>query len=277
MKRRNFAATDEVAQRDLAEDLMGLCRVDRECGLVERSRRLQGLGANLFVSDAGPKAMQVAAVIFDFDGVLVESAAIKSEAFAALFRRHGHEVVRQVVEHHDRNAGVPRHNKIRHYYDAFLGSPLDDSGVNALADELGRLVEDRVTAADPVAGASETLAQLTEMGIPAFVASATPEAELRRIIAARNMLGYFTGIHGSPTTKIDVARRVVKDLSVEGARVVFIGDALADLEAAQVAGCSFIGRVPYGEASIFPAGTLIVPDLCRFLDVAQGMNTSQAS
>lgn len=43
--------------------------------------------------------------IFDFDGVIVESADIKTNAFAELFEREGKDAEEKVVEYHLKNAG----------------------------------------------------------------------------------------------------------------------------------------------------------------------------
>ena len=216
----------------------------------------------------------VDAVIFDFDGVLVESVEIKTEAFRQLFQPFGEEVTARVVEHHNNNAGVSRFEKIRLYYRDYIGRPLDEAGVADLAEEFGALVEELVVAAAPVAGAGELLDDLLNAGIPAFVASATPEEELKRIIERRGMTGYFRGIFGSPTTKIEAATRVVRSFDLDPRRVVFIGDALADFNAARATGCRFLGRVPPGAVSLFPQGTAIVESLLGF---GRAVASAQAS
>jgi beta-phosphoglucomutase-like phosphatase (HAD superfamily) len=47
------------------------------------------------------------AIVFDFDGVILESADIKTNAFRALFASYP-EHVDQIVDFHLRNAGVSR-------------------------------------------------------------------------------------------------------------------------------------------------------------------------
>ena len=49
--------------------------------------------------------------IFDFDGVLVDSVDIKTNAFKALFMEYGDDVVRKVVKFHLQNGGVSRLEK----------------------------------------------------------------------------------------------------------------------------------------------------------------------
>ena len=46
------------------------------------------------------KATDWQAIIFDFDGVLVESVDIKTQAFAGLYQSYGETIVGKVVRYH---------------------------------------------------------------------------------------------------------------------------------------------------------------------------------
>ena len=48
------------------------------------------------------------AIIFDFDGVLVESVDVKTRAFASLYEKYGQKVVAQVEDYHLNNGGIAR-------------------------------------------------------------------------------------------------------------------------------------------------------------------------
>ena len=61
------------------------------------------------------------AVVFDFDGVLVESVDVKTDAFAALYRPYGSDIVEKVVAWHMAHGGVMRFEKFRHFHRVFLG------------------------------------------------------------------------------------------------------------------------------------------------------------
>ena len=45
----------------------------------------------------------IRSIVFDFDGVLVDSVNIKTEAFARLFDHEGPEVLEKVVAYHLEN------------------------------------------------------------------------------------------------------------------------------------------------------------------------------
>ena len=97
------------------------------------------------------------AFVFDFDGVLADSVEVKTEAFSRLFELYGEGIQQQVVEHHRKNGGMTRAEKIRHYFDAFLGRPLDDHRLRTLCDDFANLVVDNVAAAAEMPGARRFL------------------------------------------------------------------------------------------------------------------------
>ena len=59
-------------------------------------------------------------IIFDFDGVIVDSVGIKSDAFAHLYNSYGTQIENKVVEHHEKNGGLSREEKIKYYHKNFL-------------------------------------------------------------------------------------------------------------------------------------------------------------
>ncbi|HYD71316.1 HAD family hydrolase [Azospirillum sp.] len=200
------------------------------------------------------------AIIFDFDGVLVDSVNIKTEAFAELYRPHGEEVARQVAAYQRAHGGMTRHAKIRHFGATLLGRAPTDAEVDALAARMGALVEEKVTACPMIAGARDFLDR-HHARVRLFVASATPEAELRRIVAGRGLAPYFRGVHGSPTPKDRVVAQIVRAAALDPARTVMVGDAEEDRAAAAASGVPFIGVLAPGQPSPFPPGVPTIPDL----------------
>jgi phosphoglycolate phosphatase-like HAD superfamily hydrolase len=210
---------------------------------------------------AGLRAeMNVAAIIFDFDGVIVESVDIKTRAFATLFQSEPASVVQAVVDYHLANAGLSRYVKFAYVYEVLLRRPLDDATALVLESRFSSLVTDQVVACPMVAGARSYL-DARRGEVPLHLVSATPQGELREIVGRRALACYFEDVMGSPATKAANVRRVIDRHGYDPARVPLIGDGLQDHEAARALGLPFIGRVPPGQRSPFPACTSTVPDL----------------
>ena len=58
-------------------------------------------------------------IIFDFDGVIVESVNIKTIAFKKIYKKYGNEIVNKVVDHHLSNGGMSRFEKFNYYHKNF--------------------------------------------------------------------------------------------------------------------------------------------------------------
>ena len=209
------------------------------------------------------------AIVFDFDGVLVESVDVKGDAFVALYEADGPAVQAKVRAYHDAHGGVSRFEKIKLFEEEYCGRAADEARVNALADRFSEIVERRVVDADAVAGALEFLRDY-EGAAPLYVASATPQDELRRIVSKRGMDGFFNGVYGSPRKKDALLADIIAEHGYDAACVLMVGDAITDYKAAMTCGTAFLGRVPPGHESPFPAGTRVVADLRGFADHLKG-------
>ncbi|ARO87027.1 HAD family hydrolase [Nitrosospira lacus] len=201
------------------------------------------------------------AIIFDFDGVVVESGDIKTEAFGNLYRTHGETVMTAVMQYHRANGGMSRYQKF-HYFQEYLldRPPLTPDEEQQLDRRFSELVVEAVIASETVPGAAE-LIRKEAARIPLFIASGTPEAELNTIVARRGLASYFTGVCGSPTPKQTLIGNILSGHNLPPERVLMIGDALIDYQSARLNNIAFLGRVRPGDKNPFPADVDIVPDL----------------
>lgn len=203
------------------------------------------------------------AIIFDFDGVVVESGDIKSQAFAELYRHHGETISQAAVEYHRANGGMSRYLKFHYFQQNLLNQPpLTKEEEQELDQRFSELVMNAVISCQPVAGAEGLLNRMAEQ-IPLFVASGTPENELRVIVERRGLARYFTEVRGSPRLKELLVADILSAYPLAPERVLMIGDALVDYESAHQNGIPFLGRVRPGDTNPFPESVEIVPDLCQ--------------
>lgn len=200
------------------------------------------------------------AIAFDFDGVLVESVDIKTQAFAELYLPYGQRVVDAVVAYHLAHGGVSRYEKFRYFHEILLGQAIDDKVMRELAERFSVLVEDAVVAAPWVAGAYDFLCAQHEQ-FELSIVSGTPEAELQRIVQRRGADAFFRHIKGAPASKGDLLREIVLLGGYAPERVLMVGDALTDYDGAREAGVSFVGRVPSSARNPFPSGVGVIEDI----------------
>lgn len=184
----------------------------------------------------------IKSIIFDFDGVIVESAEIKTEAFKELFADYPKKI-EQIVHYHLVNAGISRYVKFRYIYEQILGKDLRKDKEFELGRRFSKIVWQKILDAPFVAGAKEFL-DTYKKKYQFFIASGTPEEELHNIIRAKGLQGYFKEIHGSTKKKADIINNIINNYNFVREEVVYVGDAQSDRIAAEQAGISFIERVP---------------------------------
>lgn len=205
------------------------------------------------------------AIIFDFDGVVVESGDIKTQAFANLYRAHGETVMAEVARYHRLNGGMSRYQKFHYFQQHLLEKPPLTPDEEQQLDRLfSELVVEAVIASEIVPGAAE-LIRKEAARIPLFIASGTPEAELNTIVMRRGLASYFTAVRGSPTPKQMLIADILSSHALSPERVLMIGDALIDYQSAQMNKVAFLGRVRPGDDNPFPAEVNTLPDLTPLL------------
>lgn len=206
------------------------------------------------------KSHRLQAIFFDFDGVILDSTRIKSEAFRQLYSSYGDEVVNKVLAHHKQHGGISRVEKIEYYHRCFLNSPLTPDGLKKLSQQFSDEVKDKVVEAAWIPGAQEFILSHYQQ-FDLYIVSGTPQSELNTIVKQRRLEPYFKAILGSPIKKPEHVRNILSQSRLEPKACLFVGDAITDLNTALETGTHFIGI--QGDV-LFPTGTRVLPD-CREL------------
>lgn len=194
--------------------------------------------------------MVTQAIVFDFDGVILESVDIKTRAFKELFKGYPEHLDRIVKLHLD-NAGMSRFEKFKIIYREYLGQPIGERELEHLGQAFSRLVYEEILRCPFVPGAYRFLEKYSTRH-DLFVASGTPEVEIRDIVKRRGLDRFFRAVYGSPAIKHEILRRILLENQFVPGEVVFIGDTMGDYVAAREASVCFIGRVRGQEGSPFP-------------------------
>jgi phosphoglycolate phosphatase len=179
----------------------------------------------------------IRAVAFDFDGTLVDSNALKREAYFEIFaeeipdRLLVEEVLRSFPE-------ADRFETIAEILRVGGRGNTDKSRVSYYAEKYNSVCENGAAECAVIEGAEAMLAKLSSRW-PLYINSATFEEPLRRVIERRGWGRYFKGVFGRPRSKIENLEIILRDTKADPRQLVFVGDGLADLKAANAFGCHF--------------------------------------
>lgn len=180
-------------------------------------------------------------IVLDCDGVILESVAVKTEAFRSLVLEHGGDAAERLVAFHRTHGGVSRFEKFAWFYREVLGREITAIEEHELNERFTDLCLQGVLGAEFVPGIMEFLEEWHREK-PLYVASGTPDYELKEIFVKRGLNRYFQGVHGTPPNKTALLRRIVEMAGVCANTVLMVGDSSTDLDAAIAVGTKFYGR-----------------------------------
>ena len=176
------------------------------------------------------------ALVFDFDGTLVDSNGIKRRAFEHCFADAPAAHQADIQAYCRGFNHTPRWEKFRHIYKHILHRTYTQVIEAELLRRFEAETTQQIVEAPEIRGASAFLAQAARTHVTA-VLSSTPEATLLRILEGRRWRGYFQMVQGVPVDKAAWLSR----WRLTHAETLFFGDTVEDAQAAQRAGCLFVG------------------------------------
>lgn len=209
-----------------------------------------------------PKNLE--AVFLDFDGVVLESADIKTDAFYELYLPYGAVVATNARDHHLMHQGVNRNKKFTEIHKKYLDRDCTQDEMVTMSNNFSKIVCQKIFECKFVDGVIDFLKLMIDREVPTFLLSATPHVELNEICNKKSIAKYFKGIYGAPNEKSEVGSNLIRENSFVPEQVMFIGDSRSDFNAASSLGVKFIGRVAKNLENPFDAATEII---CSFKDI----------
>lgn len=179
----------------------------------------------------------IQAIVFDFDGTLIDSNEIKLSGFYEVTAHiAGADVeLDRIFQDPDRGDR----------YDIFaaLEARLGVDG-DALLKAYGKRCETVILDKLAKSNVTEILDALKAQGRKLFIASATPEIDLVAMIDKSDLATRFDGVFGRPASKVEILKRIMEGHNLQPAAMVMVGDGEDDCRGAKEFGCPFVGIGP---------------------------------
>lgn len=184
-------------------------------------------------------------VVFDCDGVVLNSNRTKTEAFRIAAQPWGAEAADELVAHHVANGGISRHLKFAYFLALILPQHapgavpgIDGPGLDELLTSYAQAVRGGLMTCAVAEGLEDLREQTPDSSW--CIVSGGEQAELREIFAARRLDHLFDGgIFGGPDSKDTILARLLAN-GIIRSPALFIGDSRYDYEASKRAGIDFI-------------------------------------
>jgi phosphoglycolate phosphatase-like HAD superfamily hydrolase len=180
-------------------------------------------------------------IIWDFDGVILDSMPIRTKGFELLFKDYPEEQVKELVKYHEEQGGLSRYHKIRYFYEKILGKSITEKKVFDLAGDFSTIMLKELCNPELIILDAADWIKENAGNYRFFIASGSDQTELREINKQLNLAQYFEGIYGSPAPKNENVEMIIREFSLDKTQTALIGDSINDREAAQVNGIQFYG------------------------------------
>ena len=115
------------------------------------------------------------------------------------------------------------------------------SKLNNLSEKFSKLVIKKVINAKPISGVEKFLKYLKSKNKILVINSATPTKELDVIVKECQYERYFRDVYGSPESKKDNMKIILKKYELIPDETIFFGDSINDYDCAITMGIPFCG------------------------------------
>jgi beta-phosphoglucomutase len=209
---------------------------------------------------------RLAAVIFDFDGVILDSEPTHMAGFQAVLARAGHTLTRE--DYYARYLGFDDREAFQHMA-GDLGFALDEETLQGWVADKSRMVL-KVLREDPrtLPGVAGFVTAMADAGVTLAVASGALHAEVEAGLDAIGILPRFRVIIGADDTARskpapDPYLAALAALRIDPSRGVAIEDSPAGIVSARAAGLLAVAITNTYPASELAHADLIVDSLAR--------------
>ncbi|WP_313465037.1 HAD family hydrolase [Pseudomonas nitroreducens] len=175
---------------------------------------------------------------FDCDGVVLDSNAVKTDAFHQVALPFGEAAAQAFVDYHQANGGISRYRKFEYFLQQIVKADDAQEHLPVLLDQYASAVRQGLLECAVAPGLQELREYLPHSRW--MIVSGGDEAELRDVFAARGLDVLFDGgIFGSPTAKDSILAREQACGNLAGP-ALFLGDSRFDHQCAAAAGLDFV-------------------------------------
>ena len=189
----------------------------------------------------GQSKKMIKTVLWDFDGVILDSMKVRDWGFEEIFKDFDQELIDQLLAFHRANGGLSRYVKIRYFFEEILNRTISEDEVLKYAESFSFLMKRELTNSENLILDALGFIQNNYQHYNFHIVSGSDQKELRFLNKELGIKQYFKSIHGSPTPKTFLVKTLIKENNYNAKNIILIGDSINDFEAASANDISFYG------------------------------------
>ncbi|MFC1763066.1 HAD family hydrolase [Planctomycetota bacterium] len=179
------------------------------------------------------------AILFDFDGVIMDSMGLKLDSYCYAFERF--DFARADIKAlFYRHTGLSRHKILILIYVELSGQLATDSIVNDVLSQFTEHDDRSRILMSPVPGSLDFLKQIYSRFYTAII-TGTPQDVIDKTVEFHKLSTYFDEVRGSPQSKQEIIEELISQSKIPREQCIFIGDGRTDQEAAEACRIRFVG------------------------------------
>lgn len=180
-------------------------------------------------------------ILFDFDGVILDSMPVREYGFRKIFEKYNNDLVEKLLKYHNKNGGLSRYVKIRYFYEELLNKIISDDEVDSIAEKFSIIMRAKLTNKKYLILETVNFISNNHLKYNLHIVSGSDEKELRYLCRELEVEKYFKSIYGSPTHKNNLVKNVLTENKYKSKETILIGDSINDYQASEVNKIDFYG------------------------------------
>jgi len=180
-------------------------------------------------------------ILFDFDGVILDSMPIREFGFSEIFKKYQKEDVEKLLVFHNQNGGWSRFLKIRHFYENILKKEISDNEVQKYTEKFSQIMKKELVNKKYLILETIQFLEWAESKYNLHIVSGSEHNELNYLCEKLGVDKYFKTINGSPTKKGVLVKDILENFNYLKSETILIGDSINDFQASQENNIKFYG------------------------------------
>ncbi len=184
-------------------------------------------------------SQQLKNLLWDFDGVILDSNHVRNEGFETVLKDFPSGQVEALLNFHKANGGISRYYKFRYFFEEIRNEKKSEQELQVYFDSFTQIMRKRLLDKSLLIKETTHFIMKKYTQYQMHIVSGSDQNELRFLCNYLELEKYFHSINGSPTPKGELIKNVMEHGNMHSYETLMIGDAINDYDAARLNGIHF--------------------------------------
>jgi len=182
---------------------------------------------------------KIKVIFWDFDGVLMDSNAVRDHGFEQVLREYPKQKTKELLKYHRENGGLSRYVKFRYFFEEIMSTLISDDEIQEWADKFSQVMRKLLLNKDLLIQETINFIKRNQENYRMYITSGSDQEELRFLCKSLEIDHLFNSIHGSPKPKKEWVKDLIEINRYDKKDCVLVGDSYNDFEAARANDIAF--------------------------------------